>query len=232
MKTIFRLDASIRTEGSVTRAVADSFQTALTAQLGDVSITHRDVGVAPLPATAWGGALSGPHTPEDQRTTEQREGMALATALADEFLAADAYIFALPFYNFGVPQHFKALIDTLIAEPRFAPGQPQSLAGRPAQLIIARGGAYGPGTPREGWDHGTPWVKQVLADVLGLDLDVIEVELTLADVNPAMADLREMAAENLARGHAQAAENAARVARHLQGESISTQDPAVSTHAA
>jgi len=52
MNKIFRLDASIRREGSVTRAVADTLQSALGSKLGDKDIVHRDVGLAPLPATA------------------------------------------------------------------------------------------------------------------------------------------------------------------------------------
>lgn len=216
MTKILRIDASIRADGSVTRSVADTLQRELVERLGDATIATREIGMTPLPASAWAGAVFGPHTPAEQRTPEQQEGIALATALADELLAADAYVFALPFYNFGVSQHFKAYVDILLTEPRFAPGQPQVIAGRPAQLIIARGGGYGPGTPRHGWDHGTAWYQRVLTDILGLDVETTEVELTLADVTPAMESLREMAAENLAQGHVRAKQNAGRLAERLE----------------
>lgn len=216
MSKILRLDASIRAEGSVTRAVADTVQREVLARLTNATVTTRDIGRTPLPSTAWAGAVFGPHIPAEQRTPEQQEGMAIAHALADELLAADAYVFALPFYNFGVSQHFKTYVDILLTEPRFAPGQPQLIAGRPAHLVIARGGGYGPGTPRHGWDHGTAWYQRVLRDILGLDLETIEVELTLADVTPAMEGLRPMAAENLARGHAQAKEHAGQLVHRLQ----------------
>lgn len=215
MTTLLRLDASIRASGSVTRALADTWQNELLARKDGTTVAHREIGLAPLPATAWAGGVFGPHVPAEQRTAEQQQGMHLATELADELLAADAYLFAVPFYNFGVSQHFKAYVDILLTEPRFAPSQPQLIAGRPAQLIIARGGGYGPGTPRHGWDHGTAWYQRVLSDILGLDLETIEVELTLADVTPAMESLREMAAENLARGHALARQNAERLAQRL-----------------
>ncbi|SDG74634.1 FMN-dependent NADH-azoreductase [Pelagibacterium luteolum] len=216
MTKILRIDASIRADGSVTRSVADTLQRELVERLGDATVATREIGMTPLPASAWAGAVFGPHTPAEQRTPEQQEGIALATALADELLAADAYVFALPFYNFGVSQHFKAYVDILLTEPRFAPGQPQLIAGRPAQLIIARGGGYGPGTPRHGWDHGTAWYQRVLTDILGLDVETTEVELTLADVTPAMESLREMAAENLAQGHVRAKQNAGRLAERLE----------------
>lgn len=216
MTKILRLDASIRADGSVTRAVADTLQNELKTHLSGANIANREIGLTPLPSTAWAGAVFGPHTPAEQRTPEQQDSMALATALAEELLAADAYVFALPFYNFGVSQHFKTYVDIVLTEPRFAPGQQQLIAGRPAQLIIARGGGYGPGTPRHGWDHGTGWYKRVLTDILGLDVETTEIDLTLADVTPAMESLRGTAAENLLQGHERARQNAVRLAQRLQ----------------
>ncbi|MFK4808733.1 FMN-dependent NADH-azoreductase [Devosia sp. ZW T5_3] len=215
MSTIFRLDASIRDTGSVTRAIADRLQASVVAGLGNASITRREIGLSPLPSTAWAGAVFGSHMPAEQRTSQQSEGIALAHELADELEAADAYIFAVPFYNFGVSQHFKAYVDILLAEPRFAPGKTPVVAGRPAQLITARGGGYGPGSPRYGWDHGTAWYRRVLEDIWQLELEVIECELTLAEVTPAMEGLRGLAAENLSNANASAQRNGRSLARRL-----------------
>src|SRR5215217_6558800 len=99
MPLIFRLDASIREAGSATRSIADTLQSSVVADLDDVSIVGRDIGLAPLPSTAWAGAVFGPNTPAESRTPEQSEGLALATTLADELAGADGYIFAIPFYN-------------------------------------------------------------------------------------------------------------------------------------
>lgn len=216
MSSIFRLDASIRAEGSVTRAIADSLQSKLVSELGNASVTRRDIGLQPLPATAWAGAVFGPHVPADQQTAEQKAAIALASALAAEVAAADAFIFAVPFYNFGVSQHFKAWVDIMLTQPQFALGSDIAIKGRPAQLIVARGGGYGPGTPRHGWDHGTDWYKRVLADIWQLDLQVIECELTLADVTPAMESLRGLAAQNLSNAHTLANDNAQMLARKLR----------------
>lgn len=68
-------------------------------------------------------------------------------------------------------------------------------------LVVARGGGYGPGTSREGWDHATPFLQRIFADVFRLDLRVVAAELTLAEVNPEMAALRELAAESLRAAH-------------------------------
>ena len=59
-------------------------------------------------------------------------------------------------------------------------------------LVTTRGGAYGPGTPREGWDHSTDYLRRILVDVWGAELVVIEREFTLAGVNPALDDFIEL----------------------------------------
>jgi FMN-dependent NADH-azoreductase len=215
MTTIFRLDASIRKDGSVTRAVADTLQSALAAELGDANVIHREIGLTPLPSSAWAAGAFAAYTPENQRTNEQKAAQALAAELADELLRADAFIFAIPLYNFGVSQHAKTWVDILLTDPRFAPGAPKLLAGRPAHLIVARGGGYSAGTPRHGWDHATGWMMRILADVLMLNVQLIESELTLADVSPAMAGLRELAAQNLQNAHVTAAEHGKLLASRL-----------------
>jgi FMN-dependent NADH-azoreductase len=202
--TLLRVDASIRMERSVSRAVADSLETEWRANHPG-PVVRRDLGRDPLPASAWSAALGAAATPEGERTPPQWEALALATALADELLAADATVVAAPLYNFGIPQHLKAWLDLLLTDPRFAPGS-APLTGRPLALVIARGGGYGAGTPRAGWDHSTPYLRQMFAAVLGADLTVIEAELTLAAVTPAMAGLVDEAGRVRDRAHALAVE--------------------------
>ncbi|WP_243741195.1 hypothetical protein [Streptomyces sp. 8K308] len=60
-------------------------------------------------------------------------------------------------------------------------------------LVTALGGGYGPGTPREGWDHSTPYLERVLADIWQAELTVIKRELTLAATTPGMEGLRDLA---------------------------------------
>ncbi|MDB5506753.1 MAG: putative acyl carrier protein phosphodiesterase [Devosia sp.] len=212
MKTIFRLDASIRKDGSTSRALADTLETALVARLDDSTIIRRDVGLEPLPPTVWAASAFAGYTADEQRSDEQRQAQAVAVELANELVTSDAYVFAVPLYNFGVSQHVKNWVDILLTEPRFAPGTPKLLAGRPAYLIVVRGGGYGAGTPRHGWDHATGWLTRILVDVLGLEVELIESELTLADFKPEMASLRELAAQNLQRAHGIAGEHGRRLA--------------------
>ena len=210
---LFRLDSSIRTDGSVTREVADTVESTWRAEHPDGVVVRRDIGTSPLSAATWLDAVAGSSTPAEQRTPAQQEAVALAAALADEVLAADALVITAPLYNFGVPAPLKTWVDLLITDPRFAPGSPPALAGRPVILVVARGGGYGAGTPREGWDHATGWVRRILADVFGADLHVVEAELTLAGVNPAMAALRDQAQASRENAHAVAADHIRTVAR-------------------
>lgn len=190
--TLLRVDSSIRTEGSVSREIADTLQRAYTARHPHGAVVHRDVAAEPIAAEVWSAAAFAGFTPAEQRSPAQRDATALAATLADELLAADAVVVATALYNFGVSQHLKAWIDLLIADPRFGPGT-TPLAGRPVTLVVARGGGYGAGTPREGWDHATAYLVRILADVWGADVTVIEAELTLAPLTPAMAELVPLA---------------------------------------
>jgi FMN-dependent NADH-azoreductase len=215
MSTIFRLDSSIRTEGSVSRAVADTLETALVEELGDATVTRRDVALNPVAADVWAASAFAGFVPEADWTPEQTAAKAVAAELADELVAADVVIVATALYNFGVSQHLKTWIDTVISDPRFGPGT-ETVKGKPAFLVIARGGGYGEGTPRAGWDHATDYVRRILGDVWGLDLDVIETELTLAEVTPQMAELRDLAREQLAESHESARSSARSVTLKLR----------------
>lgn len=205
--TLFRLDASIRVDGSHSSRIADLVEQEWRSAHPDSGVVRRPVGTEPLPADAWADAVTASRVPEDQRTPAQAEAAALAASLVDELVGADALLFAAPLYNFGVSQHFKAWVDLVITDPRMASGAEPAIAGKPAVLVAVRGGAYGAGTPREGWDHATGWMRRVLADVWRLDLLVVESEFTLVGVNPALDQFSELAArmrqeaESLARAH-------------------------------
>jgi len=207
---LFRLDASIRRDGSVSREVADTVQRAWQAEHPSGTVRYRDLGLHPLPATAWSDAIEGRPVPAAERSPEQAAALDLAAELGSEMRDADAYLFAVPLYNFGVSQHVKTWWDILWTDLRDLGERP--LAGRAASLVLVRGGGYGPGTPREGWDHATPWLRRVFGDVLGLDLHLTEAELTLADVTPAMAGLRDRAAQLRAEAHVSAEGHGKRLA--------------------
>jgi FMN-dependent NADH-azoreductase len=190
--TLFRLDASILPGTSASAEIADVVEAEWTAARPGEPVVRRHLGISPLPSDAWALAASAGFVPESDRTPEQSEALALARSLAAELEDADEVILAVPLYNFGVSQHFKAWVDLVIAG---AGATNPVLKGKPTVLVTVRGGGYGPGTPREGWDHSTPYLRRILADIWQADLTIIERELTLAGVNPAMDALKDLAAE-------------------------------------
>jgi FMN-dependent NADH-azoreductase len=203
--TLFRLDASIRTDGSTSRALGDIVEAEWRAVHADSAVTRRHVGAEPLPADAWANAVAASATPVADRTPAQVAAVAMASELTDELADADALLFAVPLYNWGVSQHFKSYVDLVLTDPRMAPGAVPVTVGKPAVLVTVQGGNYSAGTPREGWDHATAWMRRILEDVWQLDLEVVTREFTLVGVNPALDQFTELADELRVRAEAEAA---------------------------
>jgi len=189
--TLLRIDASIQGPNSASSALADLVVAEYSMARPEARVVTRHLGAEPLPSDAWATAVGASWTPEADRTVEQASALALAATVADELRHADAAVLALPLYNWGVSQHVKTWIDLAIAG---APHGARLLDGKPVVLLTTRGGAYGPGTPKEGWDHNLDYLRRIIADVWGADLTIIERELTLVGVNPALDDFAETAA--------------------------------------
>jgi FMN-dependent NADH-azoreductase len=190
--TLLRIDASIQGPRSASSALADHVFAEFIAARPDEQVVSRHLVEQPLPPATWTLAIGGAFTPEADRTPDQSEAVTLASTVAAELADADAAVLAFPLYNFGVSQHVKGWIDLVLAG---AESGTRLLEGKPVVLVTTRGGAYGPGTPREGWDHSTGYLRRILADVWGAELTVVEREFTLVGVNPALDEFTEMAAE-------------------------------------
>ena len=186
-RNIFHLDASARTEGSVTRRLSQQLVDALST--ADSRIVKRDIGLAPLPllTEAWVGAN---FTPDEARTEEQRQILALSDTLIAELEAADTLVLGVPIYNFGVPAGFKAWID-LVARARKTfkytdTGPVGLLEGKKAYVAIASGGTES----GSAIDFATPYVKHVLGF-----LGIHDVEIVAADQLMAAGDDKVAAAQ-------------------------------------
>jgi FMN-dependent NADH-azoreductase len=192
--TLFRLDASILPATSTSRELGDLVEAEWLAAHPTSNVARRDIAADPVPATAWRDAVTAGFTPAEQLTDGQREAIALRGQLADELIGADALLFTVPLYNYGVSQHVKTWFDLAYTDPRIDP-QGTALRGKPATLVTVLGGNYEPGSPKEGWDHSTGWLRRVFEDVWGLDLTVVHRPFTLVGVNPALDAFTEAAAE-------------------------------------
>ena len=195
MAQLLHLDSSIRTEPSRSRALSRYFAAAWRAVNPDGTVVYRDLAADPIPHIDE-EAFSANFTPEEARTPRQRESRALAERLVGEVLAADDIVIGMPLYNFGVPSTVKAWFDRLVVLGMTVGEQGGLLGGRTLTVTAARGGGYGPGTPREGWDHREPWLIHAFGQLGLADLRFIHAELTLARESPAMIPLDLGAAED------------------------------------
>lgn len=190
--TLLRVDASIQRSASASSALADLVLADFGAIRPDEPVVTRHLGDQPLPANTLGLAISAAFAPEADRSPEQAEALALASGIAAELSGADAVVLAFPLYNWGVSQHVKAWIDLAIAG---SPPGTRLLEGKPVVLVTTRGGAYGPGAPREGQDFNTPYLRHILVNIWGAELTIVERELTLVGVNPALDQFSEPASK-------------------------------------
>ncbi len=197
MAHLLHIDSSVQGEASVSRRLAAHAAGRWRATHPDGAVTYRDLGTHPIPhlnaATGTARLL-----PADKRTPAQAESFALTVELVDEIKRADTVLLGLPLYNFGPPSTVKSWVDHIVAPGLSIDSETGAglLAGTDFIVVTSRGGGYGPGTPREGWDHSISWLPHAVS-LTGLEPRFITAELTMAGANPAMAELKPLAAESL-----------------------------------
>jgi FMN-dependent NADH-azoreductase len=195
---MLHIDSSIQGDRSVSRKLSARAADAWRAAHPDGTVTYRDLGRNPLPHLDAEGGLARVVPAQERTTPAQNESWKLTEELVEEIRVADTVLLGLPLHNDGAPSVIKSWVDHLIApglsfDPATGTGL---LAGRDFLVVATRGGGYGEDAPRYGWDHAEAWLPHGLS-ITGLEPRFIAAELTLADSNPAMADLRPLAAESL-----------------------------------
>ncbi|REK88552.1 FMN-dependent NADH-azoreductase [Streptomyces inhibens] len=214
MATLLLIDSSVFPEGgSASRSVTAAFRKAWEEQHPDGTVIHRDLAADPLPHLDGVAASAGFSDPATH-TPEQQAAFALRVKLAEELEQADAIVIAAPMYNFTIPSTLKAWLDQVILMGRTAGEQP-SAKGTPVTVIASRGGSYAPGTPREPFEYVQNYLEAVLNGGMGLDVDFIVPELTMAPSNPAMADLVPLYETSRDKAHEDAAAKAKALAERL-----------------
>ncbi|GFE65214.1 FMN-dependent NADH-azoreductase [Litoreibacter roseus] len=181
--TILHIDASARSDGSVSRKLTAS----IVDQLGGEVIRRDLADGLPFVDEAWVGAT---FTPTDQRTQDQKHALALSDKLVAELQAADTLVIGAPIYNFGVPAVLKAWIDMIarlgVTFKYTSDGPVGLLEGKRAVIVIASGGTAA-------WsdiDFATPHLRQIMTFV-----GINDVEFVIADTLGAGADQKIAAAQ-------------------------------------
>ncbi len=238
MAHLLHIDSSLFTEMSVTREITRTFREVWAAEHPDGPVTYRDLRANPVEPLVEAAVL-GSLTPEPQRTPEQKSAMLARRTLVDEVVNADAYLFGVPMYNWGVAAAFKTWLDQIIEHGRtLGPGSgsdsdsdasngssstPDSdmpLAGRPATVVLSYGGGYLPGSPKEDWDHVRPYLETVLVKALGLDVVFVTAQLGVALIKPELAELAPQARQLRAQAHEAARARAKEVAARFKPATV------------
>ncbi|MFJ9630655.1 FMN-dependent NADH-azoreductase [Streptomyces sp. NPDC101175] len=211
---LLHIDSSAdSTADSVTRRLTETFVRAH----GAADHRHRDLSAEPVPPitpayTTLGrrvereGFVPPAKVPALIETAAERREWDLTRPYISELLAADTLLLGVPMYNLSVPASLKAWIDRVTFPGALTdPDTGESLLRDTRVVVVmARGGGYGPGTPRGHLDFQTPYLKAYFGN-LGVPpehLHLVAAELTRVDVMPRLAGLERVAADSLDRARA------------------------------
>jgi FMN-dependent NADH-azoreductase len=174
MQTLLRIDASARSDGSHTRALADHFQARWQESCPESEVIRRSLADDPVPHLT-DALIQAFQAPDHSRGADS----CLSDALIEELCRADHVLISSPLYNLNVPSPLKAWFDhvvrsgvTFAAEPD---GYRGLLAGKRATVIAGRGGLTS-GTGMD--DFQSPYLKAILA-FIGIEaVDIVTLEGT------------------------------------------------------
>jgi len=164
MATLLHIDSSPLYGRSVSRQLTDAFVTQWKSSHPNGTVVDRDLNATAIPPVTgeWVGAA---YTPEEARTPQQNEVLALSDALFAELENADEYVVGVPMHNFGVPSVLKLWIDQIARVGKafsYADGVPKGLiTGKKATFIIATGGNYDAQTQMASFNFVEPYLRSV-----------------------------------------------------------------------
>ena len=172
MPTLLAIYVSPRYDQSVSRKLSATFvEKWRTAHPGGV-VVERDLLKTTLPFVdlPW---IGGAFTPPEQHSPESAAAIKISDDLVAELQAADRIVIGTPMYNFTIPAVLKAYIDHVVRVGVTVVDNVGQLKGKKATVILASGGDFSPGSPIEGYNHASNYLRQVLG-FLGLtDLDIV-----------------------------------------------------------
>lgn len=188
MTNVLRVDASMRTEGSISRSLADKLIT----QLNPDTLTHRDLANGTsIIDQEW---INANFTDPADRTEQQKQTLLTSDDYVNELKAADVLVIATPIYNFHVPAALKAWVD-LVARARETfryteTGPVGLLKNKKAYIIVTSGGT----ALQSEYDFVTAWLTHILS-FIGID-DVTYVDASALMMNEDEAISRATSAIN------------------------------------
>jgi FMN-dependent NADH-azoreductase len=172
MTSLLAIDCSPRYEFSTSRKLTSLFVEKWRAAHPAGEVVERDLIKTTLPFVdlPW---IGGAFTPPEQHSRESAAAIKISNDLVAELQAADRIIIGTPMYNFTIPAVLKAYIDHVVRVGVTVVDNVGQLTGKKATVILASGGDFSPGSPIEGYNHASSYLRQVLGFIGLTDLDIV-----------------------------------------------------------
>jgi FMN-dependent NADH-azoreductase len=196
---VFHVDSSAKRERSNSRILSRQFIDNLRSEGVDVEVDYLDVTVD-TPAHVTEAFAIATYREAHERTDEMRATLAASDALCKRLFEADAFVFAMPMYNWSMPSAFKAFIDNItragITYKTTEDGRIVGQLNRQKVLFITtRGADLRPGNAFSSMDALTPALKAAFG-FIGVD------DPTFVDAQPLQFSAQEARIDALKRAHA------------------------------
>lgn len=148
MNTLLQITSSITGDNSHSTRLSNEFVARWQAQNPNGKVIVRDLAAEGIPHLD-GARLGALFTPAESRSAEQQAVVDYSDALIEELRNADAIVFGVPLYNFGMPSTLKAYFDHIARAGvtfRYTANGPEGLLPNvPVYVFAARGGHYAGG---------------------------------------------------------------------------------------
>ena len=206
--TLLAVQVSPRLDYSVSGKLTAEFIRQWRATHPGGSVVVRDLVETSLPFVdvPWIlGAFSAPAT----HSAEAAAAIRVSDELVAELQSADRIVVGTPMYNFSIPARLKAWIDHVVRVGVTVSADNQGLlTGKSADVILASGGDFAPGSPIEKFNQASGYLRQVFAYIGITDVNIILAARTHAGTNGetalehygdavAAAAIRDLAAETV-----------------------------------
>lgn len=201
MPKLLTILVSTRGPASTSRKLVDQFVQDWRANNLGGSIVQRDLAANPLPFVdlPW---IGGAFTPPEQHSRESAAAIAVSDELVGELQEADHIVIGTPMYNFSIPAALKAWIDHVVRVGVTVTDNVGQLVGKKATIILATGGDFNPGSPIEGYNQASGYLRAVLGFIGITDVDILladrgragpYAETAVESYGPAVSALAEAA---------------------------------------
>lgn len=175
MKTLLRIDASLRIEGSHSRALADFFETKWKLNHPNGVVIYRDLNHTPIPHLE-NQTVQAFYISKKEQNEKHHQILKLSDDLIKELKAADDILISSPLYNLNVPSTLKSYLDHIIRSGVTfhvnKNGNYQGLLKDKSAFIITTKGETYAGTAMEALDFQEPYLKAITS-FIGLNLKSI-----------------------------------------------------------